>query len=104
MMTEPGESWRMTFTKAGSYFYHCHPHEAAGMRGLLIVGRQSLPEEFRVPKAGDMQHDHGGSDDDEMEGHHESAGDDDSGGHHGSDEQKKPEDDHGMKHDDAHDH
>ena len=33
MMTRVGESWSMTFDKEGSYFYHCHPHEAAGMKG-----------------------------------------------------------------------
>jgi plastocyanin len=59
MMTRVGESWSMTFDKVGSYFYHCHPHEAAGMKGLIVVGRESLPEEFRKPKAGDMSHDHG---------------------------------------------
>ena len=59
MMTRVGESWSMTFDKVGSYFYHCHPHEAAGMKGLIVVGRESLPEEFRKPKAGDMTHDHG---------------------------------------------
>jgi len=62
MMTKVGETWSQTFTKVGSYFFHCHPHEAAGMRGLIIVGRQSLPEEFRRPEAGEMQHDHGGGD------------------------------------------
>lgn len=60
MLTQPGETWSHTFTKPGSYFYHCHPHEAAGMRGLIVVGRQSLPEEFRRPKPGEMRHDHGG--------------------------------------------
>ena len=59
MMTRVGESWSMTFDKVGSYFYHCHPREAAGMKGLIVVGRESLPEEFRKPKAGDMSHDHG---------------------------------------------
>ncbi|MBT7292348.1 MAG: hypothetical protein HN838_07430 [Rhodospirillaceae bacterium] len=59
MMTRVGESWSMTFDTEGSYFYHCHPHEAAGMKGLIVVGRESLPEEFRKPEAGDMSHDHG---------------------------------------------
>ena len=60
---KPGDTWSQTFTKVGSYFYHCHPHEAAGMRGLVVVGRQSLPEEFRRPKPGEMKHDHGGGGD-----------------------------------------
>jgi plastocyanin len=59
MMTRVGESWSMTFNQEGSYFYHCHPHEAAGMKGLIVVGRESLPEEFRKAKSGEMSHDHG---------------------------------------------
>ena len=68
MMTRVGESWSMTFDKVGSYFYHCHPHEAAGMKGLIVVGRESLPEEFRKPKAGDMTHDHGDGGHGDMDG------------------------------------
>ena len=81
MMTRVGESWSMTFDTEGSYFYHCHPHEAAGMKGLIVVGRESLPEEFRKPEAGDMSHDHG------------------DGGHGDMDEMKNDDMD-GMKHDD----
>ena len=84
MMTRIGESWSMTFDTEGSYFYHCHPHEAAGMKGLIVVGRKSLPEEFRKPKTGDMSHDHGGD------------GDDD----HGEMDEMKHGDMDGMKHDD----
>ncbi|MDP6817026.1 MAG: plastocyanin/azurin family copper-binding protein [Alphaproteobacteria bacterium] len=65
MMTRLGESWSMTFDVEGSYFYHCHPHEAAGMKGLIVVGRESLPEEFRRPETGEMSHGHGDED-----GHH----------------------------------
>lgn len=56
MMGKAGDSWVMTFDTEGSYFYHCHPHEAAGMKGLIVVGRASLPEEFRKPQDGDMSH------------------------------------------------
>ncbi len=89
MMIELGATWSQTFEKPGSYFYHCHPHEAAGMRGLVIVGRPSLPEEFRRAKPGEMSHDHG------------------DGGHHGGgDDMKKDmggDDSHGGDHhDDGH--
>ena len=67
MMTRVGESWSMTFDKEGSYFYHCHPHEAAGMKGLIVVGRESLPEEYRKAEAGEMSHDHGDGDDMDMD-------------------------------------
>ena len=93
MMTRVGESWSMTFDKVGSYFYHCHPHEAAGMKGLIVVGRESLPEEFRKPKAGDMSHDHGDG------GHGDPEEMDHGDGHmedmdHGDDHHGKNEDDH----------
>ncbi len=93
MMKRVGESWAMTFTQVGSYFYHCHPHEAAGMKGLIVVGRESLPEEFRKPKAGDMSHDHGDG------GHGDPEEMDHGDGHmedmdHGDDHHGKNEDDH----------
>jgi len=56
MMGKAGESWVMTFDTKGSYFYHCHPHEAVSMKGLIVVGRASLPEEFRKSQDGDMNH------------------------------------------------
>jgi plastocyanin len=40
MLTEKGQSWSATFGVPGSYYYHCHPHEAV-MRGLIVVGRES---------------------------------------------------------------
>ena len=33
----PGGSWSHTFSKAGSYPYVCVPHQAAGMKGTVIV-------------------------------------------------------------------
>ncbi|MBU6232565.1 hypothetical protein KGP36_08120 [Patescibacteria group bacterium] len=48
MLRKKGERWSHTFTVAGSYHFHCHPHEAFGMEGTLIVGHASLP--------GNMQH------------------------------------------------
>ncbi len=58
LLTEKGQSWSVTFGVPGSYYYHCHPHEAV-MRGLVVVGRESLPGEFREPAHGEMAHDHG---------------------------------------------
>ncbi|MBT6441293.1 MAG: pseudoazurin [Alphaproteobacteria bacterium] len=70
MMGKAGDSWVMTFDAEGSYFYHCHPHEAAGMKGLIVVGRTSLPEEFRKPQDGDMSHaQHGDMEPMEMDKH-----------------------------------
>lgn len=89
MLEDLGESWARTFDVPGSYFYHCHPHEAAGMRGLVVVGRESLPEEFRRPAPGEMSHDHGEGHghDDGMGGHHDGEAmkdmDDHDGGGHG---------------------
>jgi plastocyanin len=58
MFMRLGESWSATFTVPGSYYYHCHPHEAV-MRGLIVVGRESSPEEFRALEPGEMEHEHG---------------------------------------------
>jgi plastocyanin len=38
-----GAKWSYTFTVPGTYHYHCHPHEALGMKGTLIVGHASAP-------------------------------------------------------------
>lgn len=105
MMTRVGESWSMTFDKVGSYFYHCHPHEAAGMKGLIVVGRESLPEEFRKAKAGDMSHDHGDGDMDDMDDmKHDDMDDmkhgDMDGMKHGDMDDMKHGDEDGMMHDD----
>lgn len=40
-----GEKFSYTFTVPGTYSFHCHPHEALGMRGTLIVGTPSKPGE-----------------------------------------------------------
>jgi plastocyanin len=36
-----GSAWSYTFTIPGTYHFHCHPHEALGMKGTLIVGHAS---------------------------------------------------------------
>lgn len=38
-----GSKWSHTFTTPGTYEFHCHPHEALGMKGTLIVGQASKP-------------------------------------------------------------
>lgn len=70
MMEKKGENWSRKFTKSGTYRYHCHPHEAVGMKAMVIVDRESRPDELRQAKAGEHLHgegmDHG---DKKMSGH-----------------------------------
>ena len=52
-LEQEGDSWKYTFKTAGTYGFHCHPHQALGMKGTIIVGTAS--------KQGDTQkitHDH----------------------------------------------
>ncbi len=37
MLEHKGQSWSYTFKTPGTYEYHCHPHEALGMHGAVIV-------------------------------------------------------------------
>lgn len=57
MLEEEDASWSYTFKKAGTYSYHCHPHAAAGMKGIITVGAPSAPEEMQGGAHG--EHDHG---------------------------------------------
>ncbi|MFA7275547.1 MAG: plastocyanin/azurin family copper-binding protein [Pseudobdellovibrionaceae bacterium] len=43
-----GEKWSYTFTEPGTYNFHCHPHEAAGMKGTITVGKASAPEQLKI--------------------------------------------------------
>ncbi len=43
-----GEKWSYKFTVPGTYQFHCHAHEALGMKGTLIVGKASKPGETRM--------------------------------------------------------
>lgn len=43
MQEQKGDKFSYTFTVPGTYQFHCHPHEAAGMKGTLIVGQASKP-------------------------------------------------------------
>lgn len=60
MLKKKGQTWSMTFLKQGTYDYHCHPHEAVGMRATIVVGRESTPAEFRKDSHGGSEHRHDG--------------------------------------------
>ncbi|MBI3420155.1 MAG: cupredoxin domain-containing protein [Proteobacteria bacterium] len=77
MLRKKGQSWSYTFTHPGTYKYHCHPHAHWGMRGVIIVGKPSKPEDMKTDAS--HHHDHGdhdmaGMDHDHEDGdmHHES--------------------------------
>jgi len=65
MMEEEGENWSYTFTKSGTYSYHCHPHAEMGMQGWIVVDYTSAPDEIQK-KAGAHDHGDGGN----TSGHH----------------------------------
>lgn len=48
MQNNKGDKFSYTFTVPGTYQFHCHPHEAAGMKGTLIVGQASKPGETKA--------------------------------------------------------
>ncbi len=58
LMSEPGMSFSQTFFNVGTFEYHCHPHEALGMKGVVIVERESRPNEFRQLRTGEEDHAH----------------------------------------------
>ncbi len=43
-----GEKWSYKFTVPGTYQFHCHAHEALGMKGTLIVGQASNAGETKT--------------------------------------------------------
>ncbi|MFT3909754.1 MAG: copper-binding protein [Ferruginibacter sp.] len=45
MFEKQGDKFSYTFKVPGTYKFHCHPHEALGMKGELIVGQASKPGE-----------------------------------------------------------
>ena len=55
MLEEEGADWSYTFTTKGTYSYHCHPHAAVGMKGIITVGEPSNPENMQN---GEHDHDH----------------------------------------------
>lgn len=54
MMEKKGQKFSYTFTVPGTYEFHCHPHEALGMKGKLIVGSPSKPGETKKVSHHDM--------------------------------------------------
>ena len=55
---EFGKEWSYRFDQVGTYQYHCHPHADKGMKGTIIVGRESLPNEIRAGSGGGHSHHH----------------------------------------------
>jgi plastocyanin len=47
MHNKKGDKFSYTFTVPGTYKYHCHPHEALGMDGTIIVGQASQVSETK---------------------------------------------------------
>ncbi len=45
MHEKEGDKFSYTFNVSGTYKFHCHPHEALGMKGVLIVGQASKLDE-----------------------------------------------------------
>jgi plastocyanin len=48
MHEKKGDSFSYTFTVPGTYKFHCHPHEALGMDGTIIVGQPSKKGETKA--------------------------------------------------------
>ena len=67
-MEKKGDKFSYTFTAPGTYQFHCHPHEALGMKGTIIVGKASKPGETKAVSHHEMsemsekmeEHGHGG--------------------------------------------
>jgi plastocyanin len=47
LLDKTGGKWSYTFTKPGTYRYHCHPHAQNGMVGTVIVDRPSRADEIK---------------------------------------------------------
>jgi plastocyanin len=47
LLEKAGGTWSYTFTKPGTYRYHCHPHAQNGMAGTIIVDRPSKAGEVK---------------------------------------------------------
>ena len=75
MHEKKGDKFTYTFTVPGTYKFHCHPHEALGMDGTIIVGQASKPGEIKkvshhamAEKAEGAEHGHDGT---EAADHHD---------------------------------
>lgn len=56
MQEKEGDKWSYTFTVPGTYQFHCHPHQAAGMTGTLVVGEPSKAGKTKTIDHGSMMH------------------------------------------------
>ena len=74
MMEKKGDKFSYTFTVPGTYQFHCHPHEALGMKGTIIVGAASKPGATKA-----VDHHEMSEMSEEMEEHHD---DHERGEHH----------------------
>lgn len=61
MFEKEGDQWSYTFKEPGTYKFHCHPHEGAGMKGTLIVGEASKSEDLKTVSHEDMEGHMGGA-------------------------------------------
>ena len=55
VMTRAGEEFSHHFDVPGTYEYHCMPHLAMGMRGMIVVGRASARHELHEPSNAEMK-------------------------------------------------
>lgn len=54
-LQKAGQSWTMKLDRSGTYDYHCIPHIMVGMRGTIIVGERSRPDEMNRPMAAEVR-------------------------------------------------
>lgn len=74
MLEKEGDKWSYTFNTPGTYGFHCHPHEGAGMKGTIIVGQASKPEDLKTVDHEAMEHNMGGGEHEHGSDHHAAAG------------------------------
>lgn len=48
-LKEAGEKWSYTFPDVGTFQYHCIPHVLMGMRGTVVVGKETKQSDFHQP-------------------------------------------------------
>ena len=49
-----GDSWSHTFVQRGTYQYHCVPHIFMGMRGVVVVEKETAMGGFNKPTMKDI--------------------------------------------------
>lgn len=60
MLEKNGQEWSYTFTKPGTYSFHCHPHAALGMKGEIVVDHPSENNNATPGEHEHGMHDHRG--------------------------------------------